>query len=37
MPHCLTVEPELYAVGGARVRCLLYTEHAAKETVQANG
>jgi peptide/nickel transport system ATP-binding protein len=37
MPHCLTVEPELYAVGGARVRCLLYTEHAAKETIQANG
>jgi peptide/nickel transport system ATP-binding protein len=37
MPHCLTVEPDLYAVGAARVRCLLYTEHAAKETVHANG
>jgi peptide/nickel transport system ATP-binding protein len=37
MPHCLTVEPDLYAVGGARVRCLLYAEHPAKETVRANG
>jgi peptide/nickel transport system ATP-binding protein len=37
MPHCLTVEPDLYSVGGARVRCLLYTEHAAKETVRVNG
>ncbi len=37
MPHCLTVEPDLYAVGEARVRCLLYTEHTAKETVQADG
>jgi peptide/nickel transport system ATP-binding protein len=37
MPHCLTVEPDLYAVGGAQVRCLLYAEHPAKETVQANG
>jgi peptide/nickel transport system ATP-binding protein len=37
MPHCLTVKPELYEVDGARVRCLLYTEHAAKETVGANG
>jgi peptide/nickel transport system ATP-binding protein len=28
MPVCLNVEPDLYAVGDARVRCLLYTEHA---------
>jgi hypothetical protein len=28
MPACLNVEPDLYAVSGARVRCLLYTEHA---------
>jgi hypothetical protein len=28
MPACHDVEPELYAVGAARVRCLLYTEHA---------
>ena len=30
MPACLTREPELYPVGDARVRCLLYTEHAAE-------
>jgi peptide/nickel transport system ATP-binding protein len=28
MPACLNVEPDLYEVGAARVRCLLYTEHA---------
>ena len=28
MPACLEVEPELYAVEDARVRCLLYTEQA---------
>jgi peptide/nickel transport system ATP-binding protein len=28
MPHCLTVEPELYPVEDAEVRCLLYTERA---------
>ena len=28
MPICLTNEPDLYQVGGARVRCLLYTEEA---------
>jgi peptide/nickel transport system ATP-binding protein len=28
MPACLNVEPDLYAVGAARVRCLLYTEQA---------
>jgi peptide/nickel transport system ATP-binding protein len=38
MPQCLTVEPPLYEVGDARVRCLLYTEEArgsepAKEAV----
>jgi peptide/nickel transport system ATP-binding protein len=32
MPACLKVEPDLYAVDGARVRCLLYTEQA-KEAV----
>ncbi|HET9157516.1 MAG TPA: ABC transporter ATP-binding protein [Myxococcaceae bacterium] len=32
MPSCLTVEPELYRVGEADVRCLLYTEQA-KEAV----
>ena len=37
MPSCLHIEPDLYAVGSAHVRCLLYTEHAAKETVRANG
>ena len=26
MPACLTVQPELYRVGGDEVRCLLYTE-----------
>jgi peptide/nickel transport system ATP-binding protein len=26
MPVCLTVEPDLYDVSGAEVRCLLYTE-----------
>ena len=26
MPACLTREPELYAIGGAEVRCLLYAE-----------
>jgi hypothetical protein len=26
MPACLTHEPELYAVGDADVRCLLYEE-----------
>jgi peptide/nickel transport system ATP-binding protein len=36
MPACLNIEPDLYGVGEARVRCLLYTEHAAKETVRAN-
>jgi peptide/nickel transport system ATP-binding protein len=30
MPACLTREPELYAVGDARVRCLLYEEGAAE-------
>jgi peptide/nickel transport system ATP-binding protein len=35
MPVCLNVEPDLYEVGAARVRCLLYTEHAeqAKEAI----
>jgi hypothetical protein len=28
MPVCLTHEPELYPVGDAEVRCLLYTEMA---------
>jgi peptide/nickel transport system ATP-binding protein len=28
MPVCLSREPELYPVGEAEVRCLLYTEHA---------
>jgi peptide/nickel transport system ATP-binding protein len=28
MPVCPSREPELYPVGGAEVRCLLYTEHA---------
>ena len=32
MPACLQVEPDLYEVDGARVRCLLYTEQA-KEAV----
>jgi len=32
MPACLTHEPELYRIGGARVRCLLYAE----ETTEAN-
>ena len=32
MPACLTREPELYPVGDAEVRCLLYAEHA-KEAV----
>jgi peptide/nickel transport system ATP-binding protein len=32
MPACLSVEPELYPVGAAQVRCLLYTEQA-KEAV----
>jgi peptide/nickel transport system ATP-binding protein len=26
MPQCLTHQPELYRVGGAKVRCLLYVE-----------
>jgi hypothetical protein len=26
MPSCLETSPELYAVKGARVRCLLYAE-----------
>jgi peptide/nickel transport system ATP-binding protein len=30
MPACLTHEPELYPVGDARVRCLLYAEHEAE-------
>jgi peptide/nickel transport system ATP-binding protein len=33
MPQCHTVEPELYRVGGADVRCLLYTEQPAQEAV----
>jgi hypothetical protein len=32
MPACLNVEPDLYAVGAARVRCLLYADRA-KEAV----
>ncbi|HET6867269.1 MAG TPA: ABC transporter ATP-binding protein [Solirubrobacteraceae bacterium] len=32
MPQCLRVEPDLYAVGAARVRCLLYSEQA-KEAI----
>jgi peptide/nickel transport system ATP-binding protein len=32
MPQCLTREPELYAIGQARVRCLLHEEQA-KEAV----
>ena len=32
MPACLSVEPDLYPVGDAQVRCLLYTEQA-KEAV----
>jgi peptide/nickel transport system ATP-binding protein len=28
MPECSTVEPGLYRVGDADVRCLLYSEHA---------
>jgi peptide/nickel transport system ATP-binding protein len=32
MPSCLTHEPDLYSVGDAEVRCLLYTERA-KEAV----
>jgi peptide/nickel transport system ATP-binding protein len=28
MPQCVTHEPDLYAVGDARVRCLLYAEEA---------
>jgi peptide/nickel transport system ATP-binding protein len=28
MPICATKEPDLYRVGGAQVRCLLYTEEA---------
>jgi peptide/nickel transport system ATP-binding protein len=32
MPQCLTREPELYPIGDARVRCLLYEEQA-KEAV----
>jgi hypothetical protein len=30
MPVCLGREPELYPVGDAEVRCLLYTETAKK-------
>jgi peptide/nickel transport system ATP-binding protein len=30
MPACLIHEPELYAVGDAEVRCLLYVEQAAE-------
>jgi peptide/nickel transport system ATP-binding protein len=30
MPECLTRAPELYRVGGAEVRCLLYAEKAAE-------
>ena len=30
MPVCPTREPALYAVGGAKVRCLLYAEQAAE-------
>ncbi len=33
MPHCPIQEPELYQVGGARVRCLLYEQQAAKEAI----
>jgi peptide/nickel transport system ATP-binding protein len=29
MPQCTTTEPELYDVDDTRVRCLLFTEHAA--------
>ena len=32
MPQCVTREPELYRIGGADVRCLLYEEQA-KEAV----
>jgi hypothetical protein len=32
MPACLSREPELFRVGDAEVRCLLYAEHA-KEAV----
>jgi peptide/nickel transport system ATP-binding protein len=32
MPHCLTVEPDLYEVGDACVRCLLYADQV-KEAV----
>jgi peptide/nickel transport system ATP-binding protein len=28
MPACLSTEPELYRIGGAEVRCLLYAEQA---------
>jgi peptide/nickel transport system ATP-binding protein len=31
MPECASREPELYAVGDAEVRCLLYAPHAAEE------
>jgi hypothetical protein len=31
MPECASHEPELYAVGDAEVRCLLYAPHAAEE------
>jgi hypothetical protein len=28
MPSCLSHEPDLYRVGGAEVRCLLYVDQA---------
>jgi len=33
MPVCLTKPPDLYAVGGTQVRCLLYAEDKEKEAV----
>ncbi len=36
MPSCLSREPELYRVGDADVRCLLYAEQA-KEAVLSRG
>jgi peptide/nickel transport system ATP-binding protein len=33
MPQCVTREPELYRVGDADVRCLLYEEEQAREAV----
>jgi peptide/nickel transport system ATP-binding protein len=38
MPQCIEVKPDLYAVEGTQVRCLLYTEHQGAceaETVEA--